>query len=261
MATLKRISAFIWRYLCSAASCLYLLTLGMFFSRNRDFLVLICSHFGLARKKIRPLLPQISIQELFPDNTDLKIRDPITADGNVSLLELIVIITFIRHYQPSTLFEIGTFDGRTTLNLAANARPDARIFTLDLPRDRLNTTGLPIVFDDRALIEKQRSGERFAGTDFDSIITQLYGDSATFDFSPYLSGMDFVFIDGSHSYEYVLNDSKKAISLMRDGQGIILWHDYDGFEGVTRGLNELYEKDFNDLRHIRGTSLACLIRV
>ena len=263
MANAKRISAFIWRYLCSIISCFYLITIGMFFSRNRDLLVRICSHFGLAGKKIRPILPRISIPKLFPDTPDIRIEEPIAADGNISLLELVIIVTFIRHYQPTTIFEIGTFDGRTSLNLAANAPPAARIFTLDLPSNQVDTTDLPIVFDDRALIEKQRSGGRFEGTNYDSIITQLYGDSAGFDFSPYLSGMDFIFIDGSHSYEYVLNDSKKALSLLRDGRGIILWHDYDGFEGVTRGLNELYgrDKDFNDLRHIAGTSLAYLIKV
>ena len=31
------------------------------------------------------------------------------------------------------IIEIGTFDGRTTLNLALNAPPTSHIFTLDLP--------------------------------------------------------------------------------------------------------------------------------
>ena len=43
--------------------------------------------------------------------------------------------------------------------------------------------------------------------------------------------MDFIFVDGSHSYDYVLNDSRKALSLLRGGKGIILWHDYPGWTG------------------------------
>lgn len=73
--------------------------------------------------------------------------------------------------------------------------------------------------------------------------------------------MDFVFIDGSHSYEYVLNDSKQAIKMLRNGKGVILWHDYDEYAGVTRSLNKLYLENnkFKNLKRIKGTSLVCLI--
>src|SRR5687768_11016497 len=33
--------------------------------------------------------------------------------------------------EPKTIFEIGTFRGRTTLNFALNSPPDCRIYTLD----------------------------------------------------------------------------------------------------------------------------------
>jgi hypothetical protein len=94
-------------------------------------------------------------------------------------------------------------------------------------------------------------------------ICQLYGDSATFDFTPFF-GMDFIFIDGSHSYEYVLNDSRKAIQLLREGKGVILWHDYatEWWEGVTKALNDLYlnDSEFKDLKWIAGTSLVYLFK-
>jgi len=42
-----------------------------------------------------------------------------------------------------------------------------------------------------------------------------------------------------------------------------LWHDYGTpyWEGVTRALNDLYSSagEFKKLKHIRGTSLVCLI--
>ena len=73
--------------------------------------------------------------------------------------------------------------------------------------------------------------------------------------------MDFIFVDGSHSYEYVLNDSDKARKLLRDGRGVIVWHDYGDWDGVTKALNELYSAggDFKGVKHISGTPLACLI--
>ena len=54
-----------------------------------------------------------------------------TVDGNVNLAELAILSALCRTFRPLSIMEIGTFDGRTTLNLAINT--DARIFTLDLP--------------------------------------------------------------------------------------------------------------------------------
>ena len=45
-----------------------------------------------------------------------------------------VIANLAEQAEPPTAFEIGTFDGRTTLNIAANLRPPARVYTLDLPK-------------------------------------------------------------------------------------------------------------------------------
>ena len=69
--------------------------------------------------------------------------------------------------------------------------------------------------------------------------------------------MDFVFVDASHAYEYVLNDSRIALNLLRQGKGIILWHDYNRPEwwpGVLKALNRLYTGSpaFSRLRQIEG---------
>jgi hypothetical protein len=62
-------------------------------------------------------------------------------------------------------------------------------------------------------------------------------------------------------YEYVRADSQTALRLLRAEGGIVLWHDYGAWHGVTRALNELYATDARcgNLFHIRGTTLACLI--
>ena len=74
-------------------------------------------------------------------------------------------------------------------------------------------------------------------------------------------GIDFVFIDGAHTYDYVLNDSRKAIDLLRGGKGIILWHDYADWFYVRKAINYLRTTDprFANIRSIPGTSFACLI--
>ncbi len=117
---------------------------------------------------------------------------------------------------------------------------------------------------DRPLIEKEISGERFLNKTSEEFpakrkITQLLGDSGKFDFSPYYNLIDFIFIDGAHDYNYVLNDSEIALKLLRERKGIILWHDYRTGIEVVRAI-ETYQKRHPDLNiyHVKDTNLAYL---
>ncbi|MGE0716138.1 MAG: class I SAM-dependent methyltransferase [Alphaproteobacteria bacterium] len=183
------------------------------------------------------------------------------APGNVSAVELIAIAQITKHFKPKACFEIGTFDGRTTLNLAANAQ--GRVYTLDLPADSIGRTRYRLAGGDRVFVDKLRSGERYQASPLRKRITQLYGDSAAFDYAPYLGAMDIVFVDGSHAYNYVRADLETAYRLLRrrpDGEtlGVIIIHDYGVWEGVTRALEEAQQVDmrFARLQNITGTSLA-----
>jgi len=228
----------------------------------------LCELFNYQRIKetIRPelkaIIPEISADDLVRNNTLIEMRELSWIDGNASTEELIFIAKLVRQYKPNRLFEIGTFDGRTTLNLTCNSSPDARVYTLDLP-DENRPVKKPATLDgDMSFVNKTATGSRFHGTDCEDKITQLYGDSATFDFSPYENKMNFVYIDGAHTYEYILNDSEKALRLLRDRQGIILWHDYKWvWDDVRRALNTLYltRSEFKNLKHIKDTSLVCLM--
>jgi len=257
---MKRIIGFLKRYLYAIFSCIYLFTVGVFSTRHRSFIERICVYFGYD-KGFQLDLPQVDLSDLISQEPWIQIRESENSSGNVTLFELMTIIKFIWHYTPQRVFEIGTFDGRTSLNMAANCPEESKVFTLDLQKSQLNTTTLTIEQGDREFINKDKSGVRFVGTDCEKKITQLYGDSAVFDFAPYQNTMNLVFVDGSHSYDYVVSDTRNALKLLKDGKGIILWHDYGGWEGATRALNELYHHDpqFKELKHIRGTSLACLI--
>lgn len=181
------------------------------------------------------------------------------ADGNVSEVEIEYLARIAQHYAPERVFEIGTFNGRTAMHLAENTPPSSRIFTLDLPKSAMATTLLRIKSGERKFIDKDRPGELFRDTPYAAKITQLLGDSAQFDYAPYNGTMDLVFIDGSHSYEYVLNDTEVAFRLLRDGKGIIVWHDY-GWKEVIQALNEYRRNDprCKEIVHIEGTTLAFL---
>lgn len=52
------------------------------------------------------------------------------------------------------IFEIGTFDRRTTLNMAYNSPLDTKIYTLDLPKEQKYSAKLPLDPYDRNFIGK-----------------------------------------------------------------------------------------------------------
>jgi predicted O-methyltransferase YrrM len=206
-----------------------------------------------------PELPFVDATVVLPD-VPIRMREPVSADGNVSLLELTILNSLVAARGPRRIFEIGTFDGRTAMNFAANAPADAVVYTLDLPP--AGGTALAVHADDEQFIARSQSGargRRLLDAPERARVTQLQGDSATFDYSPYAGRMDMVFVDGAHSYDYVMSDSAKARDMAAPG-ALIVWHDYGEWEGVTRALNELRGSgpQFAGLRAIRGTTLALL---
>jgi hypothetical protein len=194
---------------------------------------------------------------------DLLARKPIylietgKRDGNVNLAELAVLAQAAAATKPgTTIIEIGTFDGRTTMNLAVNTR--VPVITLDLPSDHIALHELAA--GERQYVDKPRPGERIRSAAWPWAadarrITQLHGDSATFDWSEHDGKAGLVFVDGSHAYEYVRKDSETALQLVAPG-GMVMWHDYGAWEGVTRALEELEASRQLGLRHVRGTSLV-----
>lgn len=189
-------------------------------------------------KEILGVLPNIKIVEL-----DLSSIAMFT-------FELAVLNSFIASLKPKNIFEIGTFEGRTTRNIYENAEPGTSIVTIDLPpgEERLSA-GNPTGYLVRPLVEEGK-------------IVQLYGNTLNFDFTPYFGKQDFVFVDAGHRYENVKNDSRIAAKLIRQSEkGCILWHDYGRFDGLTRAVNEFAreEKHLCEFCHLRGTTFACLM--
>lgn len=244
----------------TAGALLYLFTLGLFHKPHRE---LTKEMAGLIDAFLfpKPSIPSVAITDLVPCQVTVKLCAQEKHLGNIGLDELLVIVELIQSYQPLVCFEIGTFDGRTTLNMAANTSEEAVIYTLDLPRAEMRHTAFPLDPSDLDVVDKDTSGIRFHSTEWKRKIRQLYGDSATFDYRPYIGKIDFVFVDGSHTYQYALSDSQIALQLLRDGKGVILWHDYTTWPGVHKAINALSATDprFADVRFIEHTSFACLI--
>jgi hypothetical protein len=193
------------------------------------------------------------------DARPIRIVAPRKNSGDVNLAELAVLASAAAAMSAGDeIVEIGTFDGRTTLNLAVNAPAQTKVFTLDLPPDA--APKFDLAPGERAYVDKPRSGRRFLDAppewaDAARRITQLMGDSAVYDWSAHFGRAGLVFVDGSHAHDYVMADSGTAFRLVAD-KGVVIWHDYGVWEGVTRALEEIEASRHLGLRHVRGTSLV-----
>jgi predicted O-methyltransferase YrrM len=254
-----RAVSFLKPYLLGLAASVYLFTIGWTRWRNRATIVELGHRFGYRHEtRVNAELPVVTAKALVPVDYPLDVREIDAVDGNVSERELITICRLVRHLQPKNLFEFGTFDGRTTLNLAANAAPGAKVYTLDLPKASVSSSVAPIHRHEMQYADKPQSGARFRGTDEEKRIVSLEGDSGSFDYAPYAGSMDFVFIDASHTFEYVINDSLEALKMLSPNGGTIVWHDYGRWDGVTSALHQLRQRhdSFHDVVQISGTTLA-----
>ncbi len=204
------------------------------------------------------LLPRISWKDCTKVR-NIKIWEHEKANGNVRLSELGILSALAADCGNGTnLFEIGTFDGRTTLNFAMSSPAQCTIYTLDLPAD-LDTL-FSLSDGERHMVDKPKSGSRYEKhrESFPAVIGkihQLLGDSAVFDFIPYKDSCSLVFVDGSHSYDNVMSDSRAAMKITNKG-GVVIWHDYGVWEDVTKALDELASCEGYDLRNISDTSLV-----
>jgi predicted O-methyltransferase YrrM len=171
--------------------------------------------------------------------------------------DLISLCQLCHCLDPKVVFEIGTLRGYTALHMAMNTSHECRILTLDLPKNECKepTPKLRTTLMDDIHCHMDVREYYFSGTPHEKKIQPLFGDSAAFDFSPYLGKVDLFFVDGAHSYEYVRSDSENALKCVRPG-GVIAWHDFGrvGLNEVSRYLLELSRKI--QIYSVPGGSLA-----
>lgn len=199
----------------------------------------------------RSRIPTVGIRDFLGEArvAPVQLEDFIPENMNVSVTELAFISLLVRAANPRVILELGTFDGNTTFQLAANSRPDALVYTVDLP-------GSPST-------RRHESGEkrrRYAGSPYAGKVRQRHADTMDTDFAALCDGHrpGLVFIDAGHRYANVKNDTEKSLAILAEG-GILLWHDYAyNCAGVYNYLNELAPR--LPLAHLHNSSLvACRV--
>jgi predicted O-methyltransferase YrrM len=154
-----------------------------------------------------------------------------------------------------TFFEIGTNRGRTAWVLARN-NPELLVYTLDVPAGEApDDTRLQCGADDYFFFRDRSCGEAFRDTPEAARITQLWGDSATFDFAPYDGAIDLVYVDGAHTYDYVRSDTDSALRMLSP-TGTIVWDDYASSPGVYKHVTALARELDSPVFHVFGTRAA-----
>lgn len=216
---------------------------------SRQFIETLANTIVDFRPEPRPRLKVAGLDELFPGIDQASTQPLNLQEGEWELppAEYASLAKIIAHLQPRTVFEIGTFRGRTTLLIARHAPKDAAIHTLDLrPEETRQRWGK----------SPELIGQAFRDHPAKSKITQLYTDDRTFDFRPFYGAMDLIFIDGNHRYEAVKRDTIQAMQMITPG-GVILWDDYQLRQpGVMHCVNELGRR-VSGIAQIQGTRFAC----
>jgi hypothetical protein len=205
----------------------------------------------------------VTLRELFPnvEIDDISVFTPLSQGASsLTFDEIVYLSSLVKILAPRAIFEIGTFRGYTIRALARHAPPDCEVYTLDLPPEELGKSPLRQHSADlgNVLLNPHRKpgiGDIYLSDPMASQrITQFLGSSDAFDFTPFKGKVDIFFIDGAHSYDFVVNDTAQALRSLSE-RGVIVWHD---LTGGWRGLVRFFKEFGRDhlLYHLRGTSLV-----
>lgn len=214
----------------------------------------------LAKKRI----PMARLSDIFPKDLEygaIKLSNFLGHWGNLSIESVCKIALIVKYFQPGMVFEFGTYNGMTTLQIALNTPSRSKIYTLDIgdnrkisPEHSLNTVDEYVANVFRYKFGTS-VGSYFSGSIASSKITQIIADSAMYDFSGFERKMDFIFIDAAHDYKNKKRDTENAFMMLKTN-GIILWDNYLDilYPDLTKYLFELSSNV--KLYHLKGTSLV-----
>lgn len=177
-------------------------------------------------------------------------------EGYIEDHQVMLIAALGQGLGAKTFFEFGTNRGRATWTVAHN-NPEITVYTLDIPLGQ-HSDDLALRLescDEHCFRPGAACGEAFHDTPEAARIMQLWGDSATFDYSPYEGSIDLIYIDAAHTYEYVKSDTDNALRMLSPS-GTIVWDDYGSNPGVYKLVNELAPTLDHPVYHVFGTRIA-----
>lgn len=207
--------------------------------RNQRMTIPDIQHAVYHEQRARCRLKEIALRDLFPGIEDMEVPLGVIDEetAHVNQVDKPYVLAMAKYKRAKKIFEFGTKFGQMSFYFAS-LHSEISVTTLDLPPEQAPDSRIGCCFKD---------------TETAGRIRQIRSNSHEWDAAPFKDQMDFIFIDGDHSYAGVKNDTAKAFEMLAPG-GIIVWHDF------AQKSNELvrFISDFTQgtpLFHVKKTCL------
>jgi len=205
------------------------------------------------------LPPEVEFLDVYPEAAGMTVPmgDVTYKVWNMDPMERFCVAAIAQLTKPERIFEFGTFDGATT-HLLAKAAPNAEVSTINLPSETYiapQDFGYPQSPGDYDSPHDE-IGHEFRDTPESERITQLFGDTTTYDFNEYVGTMSLVVVDAGHGYEEARSDTENALRLAGPS-GVVIWDDFiPQWPGVMQAVMDADKRHNLSVFRIRGTGFA-----
>ena len=134
-------------------------------------------------------------------------------DGGSLPTDMMLLAGLAEGIEECAYFEIGTWRGESVATVASRA---LSCHTLCLSDEVMLKMGMhPNTISSHSLFSKELHN-----------VTQLRGDSRSFDFEQLNRKFDLIFIDGDHHYDFIKSDTENIFRHLVHEKSIVVWHDY-----------------------------------
>lgn len=143
----------------------------------------------------------------------------------------------VAHFSDGIFVEIGSWEGESAVFMAERIKSSGKpikFYTIDIFEPYYHSASKNIVCADYKLFLRNIEPLK-------SYINSIRGYSASCASQFLDKSIDFLFIDGDHSYQQVKMDILTWLPKIKD-EGVIAGHDYDwNYPGVVKAVDEIFE--------------------
>ncbi len=198
-------------------------------------------------------LPVIGPEQIFNDNYEEEVPLFTFLDGGSLVTDILLLRSLARRFDSCSYFEIGTWRGESVFNIADIAK---ECYTLNLSEKEMLQMKVP---------QKYIALQGYFSSGLKNVV-HLKGNSANFNFAGLNKKFDLIFIDGSHHYDMVKNDTEKVFQHLIHDKSVVVWHDYAinpekvRFEVLSAILDGTPRNYHPFLYHVANTKSAVLYK-